>query len=60
MMIEKKKYIKPAARTIIDLAAGWPLCASNTIPVKPGEEGDQSGAESRSDAFSLWDEETVL
>ena len=58
MMIEKKKYIKPVARTIIDLAAERPLCASNTIPVKTGEEGDQSSAESRRDAFSLWGEET--
>ena len=54
-----KAYISPAVSTTIVLTAAWPLCASDPIPVKSGEEGDQSGADSRrSDHhFSLWDEE---
>lgn len=59
MMIQERKYIKPADVTVTFPPTLWPLCASDAIPVKTSEEGDQSTADSRRDhhPFSLWDEE---
>ena len=58
-MTQKKKYQKPSITTTLIPALCSPLCNSNTdpVPVDPGKEGDQTGAESRRKVYNVWGEE---
>lgn len=57
--MNEKSYIKPQTKeTRLQTLCGL-LAGSDTVPVNPGQEGDQTGAEARQGTFltitSVWE-----